>query len=329
MRPTVLLVFLGLVFSSSLWAQNDYQAQFDFGLEAMRRSRYDDGIAAFEKCLQLDDTDGASAYNLACCWALKARREEGLRWLRKSLELHFTDADHVEGDDDLKNLRGDPEFAQIVAEMRAATEKNSVRDYLVHVPAQLDAARPAPLLVVLHGAGGNAESTIAQWKALADRQELILLAVRGTVRVSGEKFRWDERSESVVLSVVREAQQKHNVDPRRVWLAGTSQGAYLAYTIALGSPDRFRAVVSIGGFYPVEKEADFPEAKKQGLAVFVVHGARDKETLAGARSAAQKMKEAGVQHAIHEHPGGREIPREEWPAVQERICEFLAGLAAR
>lgn len=333
MRRITLSILLACAFALPVRAQDpvqsEYQAAFDKGLEAITGGRYDEGIAAFEKCLLLNDADSASAYNLACCHALKGSRAEGLQWLRRAFQLGFTDADHAERDGDLGNLHEEPGYAELIAEMRAAAGKNAVRDYAVHVPAALDPAQPAPLLVALHGANGNPDGAMAIWKPLAEEHGLLLVAVRGTVKVSETAWRWDERSEAVVLSIVREVQASHKVDAGRVYLAGNSQGAYFAYSMGMHSPDLFRAVLAVGGLYPAQLEYNFPEAKKHGLGVFILQGAQDAETRAGARTAAQKMKEAGVAHEIYEHSGAREVSRDEWPAVRKMLGEFLDRLGGR
>ena len=145
-------------------------------------------------------------------------------------------------------------------------------------------------------------------------------------RVADNAFRWDERSEAVVLSILREVQSAHKIDPRRIYLAGSSQGAYFAYTMGMHSPDLFRAVLAVGGLYPAQLEYNFPEAKKYGLGVFILQGAQDTETRAGARTAAQKMKEAGVPHEMYEHSGAREVSREEWPVIRKMLGDFLDRL---
>src|SRR5688572_24402106 len=53
---------------------------------------------------------------------------------------------------------------------------DSQRDGLLYVPSSYDPARPAPLVLMLHGAGGNAEHGIAPLLELAETEGIMLLA---------------------------------------------------------------------------------------------------------------------------------------------------------
>src|SRR5687768_13445528 len=56
------------------------------------------------------------------------------------------------------------------------------RRYLLHVPADLDPARPAPLVMMLHGAGGSAEVAARGygWRDKADREGFVAVFPEGT-----------------------------------------------------------------------------------------------------------------------------------------------------
>jgi hypothetical protein len=52
----------------------------------------------------------------------RGRRAEALDWLRKAVEVGFSDADAMAENADLEPLRGDPGFQALVAGMRAGAE---------------------------------------------------------------------------------------------------------------------------------------------------------------------------------------------------------------
>ena len=58
-------------------------------------------------------------YNFACVAAAAKRADDAVEYLRQSIATGFSDADHLQSDDDLKLLRGDPRFASLVNEARA------------------------------------------------------------------------------------------------------------------------------------------------------------------------------------------------------------------
>ncbi len=309
--------------------RTEYERLTRLGTQAISERRYDEAIAAFEKCLQLDENDNTSAYNLACCYSLKGSKEEGVRWLKKAFELGFTDWQHTEADSDLDNLRGEPGYKDLVERMKTEAARNEVREYALHVPSSYDGSRSFPILVALHGSHGREDGMVAMWRGLAESKGVILLAVRGTIRVRDRAFRWDERSESTILGILNEVRDKVKVDPGRVYVTGVGQGAYIAYTIALHSPDLIRAVVTFASLYPPQLEYNFSEAKKHGLGVYIVHSSLDVEKIANARTASQKLKDAGVTCEFREHSGSQDVPTEDWPAHAARIWEWIEALPAK
>lgn len=319
------LLLLALPVRAQDPVQADYAALYQKGGDLIQARKYDEAIVAYEKCLQLNENDTASAYNLACCYARKGMKAEALQWLQRALEWGFSDWRHTEEDEDLASLRGEADFGKTVERMKSAEAHAETRDYKLHVPPSYDGGKPYPLVIGLHGASGNAESMLVLWSRIADEKGAIVLSVEGTTKVRENSYRWDDRSEAVILAILREVEEKYKIDPKRVYLCGFSQGGYLAYSAAMHSPDLFRGVVCFGGIYPEQLEYDFPEAKKRGLGVYIVHGVEDHESLPGARAAAERLKKAGVRCEIHEHPGGHAIPQEEWRTLGPRVWEWLEG----
>ena len=58
-------------------------------------------------------------------------------------------------------------------------------DHLLYAPAGYGARHPAPLVVLLHGAGGDARATLDLLRGLADATGIILLAP------TSREYTWD------------------------------------------------------------------------------------------------------------------------------------------
>ncbi|MGY1856989.1 alpha/beta hydrolase [Modestobacter sp. SYSU DS0290] len=143
------------------------------------------------------------------------------------------------------------------------------RDALLHVPAGLDPGRPAPLVVSLHGAGGDAAAGLGLLQSLADERGLVLLAPasRGST--------WDAvrggfgADVAVIDRALGAVFSRLTVDPERVAVAGFSDGATYALGLGLANGSLFRRVVAFSpGFVPPGPRAGQP-------AVFVSHGTAD------------------------------------------------------
>src|SRR3954470_8098963 len=109
----------------------------------------------------------------------------------------------------------------------------SERDGVVYRPSTLRADRPAPLLLLLHGATGSGSRAIQVFKHLADERGLLLLAP------DSRAYTWDivldgfgPDIESVDRALVAVFRQQ-NIDPARVAVGGFSDGASYALTLGL------------------------------------------------------------------------------------------------
>jgi len=65
-------------------------------------------------------------------------------------------------------------FAATKPEKQTITSLGAERIYYTFVPEKLTA--PAPLLLLLHGSGRDGMSQIDEWKALAEKEGIILVA---------------------------------------------------------------------------------------------------------------------------------------------------------
>jgi len=108
--------------------------------------------------------------------------------------------------------------------------------YAIQVPAAYDPAKSWPLLITLHGAGGNGLDWIRTWTRTAGARYVI-------VAPSTPKHTWAARQgHFYVLTALRETVDALNIDPDRVFLDGMSMGAGGAFRLAEHVPDRWAAI---------------------------------------------------------------------------------------
>src|SRR5688500_216410 len=121
----------------------------------------------------------------------------------------------------------------------------SAEGYL-YVPAGYRKENPAPLVLLLHGAGEDARDGLAQLRGQADEAGLVLLAPgsRGPT--------WDlimNRGHygpdvAAIDRVLGEAFSRCAVDPTRVGVGGYSDGASYALSLGLANGDLFSHVLA-------------------------------------------------------------------------------------
>jgi polyhydroxybutyrate depolymerase len=145
------------------------------------------------------------------------------------------------------------------------------REYLVHMPAGAEQARPLPVVFNFHGGGSDApaQRAYSQMDATADRHRFVVVYPQGTPPAPGvQSLRtWNAgkccgpaRREQVddvgfTLAVLDDLTGRIPVDRRRVYATGISNGGMMAYRLAADASKRIAAVASVAGQVEVTKFA--------------------------------------------------------------------------
>ncbi len=166
------------------------------------------------------------------------------------------------------------------------------RSYVVHMPPGLVAGRPAPLVLVLHGGGGNAALTAKQTRfdEQADRAGFIAVYPNGTDRARpllnalGKPglltwnagaccgYAMEHRIDDVtfIRALVGQLERDYPIDPARIYATGLSNGGMMAYRLACEASDIFAAIG------PVSAVEIAPACNPtQPVAVIHFHGSAD------------------------------------------------------
>lgn len=85
-----------------------------------RLGHYEQGLAVDRQLVRLVPENPTVHYNLACSLARLGHREEALDALEQAVQRGYSDSEFMLGDEDLKCLRGEARFAQLVRRLAAA-----------------------------------------------------------------------------------------------------------------------------------------------------------------------------------------------------------------
>ncbi len=132
------------------------------------------------------------------------------------------------------------------------------RAYSVKVPKRYEGG-PIPLVVALHPLGGSGTAFVDAWglDALADAKTFLLVAPDGTAS-RNERF-WNAadgccdftktgvNDVAYVSKILDEVTAKYQVDPKRIYLVGFSNGGFMAHRMACEASERIAAIVSLAG----------------------------------------------------------------------------------
>lgn len=165
--------------------------------------------------------------------------------------------------------------------------------YSLYVPEYYDPQRRWPLIVAMHGGGGNDNDFIWLWLRQAKSHGYILVSPKSL------DLTWTPKDIRVVLAVIREVQAMYQIDEKGIFLTGVSDGGTFSYEVGLRNPDLFAAIAPVaGGLMPW---FDFERAHH--LPVYILHGALDwMAPVAFARQARDILERHGYRLVYHEVP---------------------------
>jgi phospholipase/carboxylesterase len=195
---------------------------------------------------------------------------------------------------------------------------------LVHATWEPAGSGPFPTIFAMHGWGSNAMDLQGLAPFVADGRFLVICP-QGEFEVeigAINGYGWfqmrpgsqpdPEKVDAAVDNLrdfIDEASARYPVDPRKVVVAGFSQGGMMAYNLAMRWPERFAALVGIGTAFP-ERLASLVTNREAlaKLPTMVQHGRADQEIdLPRARKSVEALRELKVQVDFREYDCGHEV----------------------
>jgi predicted peptidase len=202
------------------------------------------------------------------------------------------------------------------------SEARAEMPYRLYVPRSYDPERRHPLVVALHGYGGDQNYFFASLPTLPDLLEqhgFILVAPMGLapdgwygaplsipgnaprssgapqptpLRTPEEETRYRALSEADVLNVIDIVRAEYAVDPDRVYLMGHSMGGFGAWWLGQKYADRWAAIAPMSGVLP---NVDYQLARLTRVPVHVsIGGQENPEWVAASRRQVETMQTMGI-----------------------------------
>lgn len=178
------------------------------------------------------------------------------------------------------------------------------RGGLLYVPASYRHERPAPLALMLHGAGGTAAHGLDLLRDFADAAGLLLLAPKSrwpTWDVIEGGYGPDVAS---IDGALEHTFERYAVDPARVAIGGFSDGASYALTLGLINGDLFTHVIAFSPCFAAAGEA------RGQPHLFFSHGTHDAVLPVDtcSRRLVPRLRRAGYEVHYREFDGGHTVP---------------------
>ena len=167
----------------------------------------------------------------------------------------------------------------------AIVSSGVTRRYLLYVPRSYDPSKPSPLLISIHPAATwpAVEQSISRWNDLAEQRGFTVVYPAG----SGAFFDGFSRGPHVwpmephslardvkfISDLIDKVETEYNVDPRRIYADGMSNGGGTAFALACKLSDRIAAVGLVAAAQPLPWDRC---GNSKPVPVIVFHGTADK-----------------------------------------------------
>lgn len=209
-------------------------------------------------------------------------------------------------------------------------EAGATMPYRLYVPRSYDPAKPTPLVVALHGYGGDQDyffTARADLPALLERHGFIFVAPMGyssggwygapldipgnrprssgqpppAVTQSPEEMRRERHlSETDVMNVLDLVTREYNVDPDRTYLMGHSMGGMGTYVLGQKYAQKWAAIGVMSGTLA---DATYELERLRGVAVMLSAGEQEAPVVAAAQAQIVELEALGITTGLFVAPG--------------------------
>lgn len=171
-------------------------------------------------------------------------------------------------------------------------QEGHLRSYRLHVPEHLEPAKPVPLVVVLHGAFSTSAAMEREtgFSQIADREGFVVAYPDG-IGIFGLLQHWnaghccgkaaaeDLDDVGFVAAVIEDVKRFVEIDARRVYMVGFSNGAMLTHRFAAERPELLAGAAPLAGAIASTQGTDTAgwqmPSPQLPVPIIMFHGLRD------------------------------------------------------
>ncbi|OVE78306.1 hypothetical protein BVX98_00665 [bacterium F11] len=144
------------------------------------------------------------------------------------------------------------------------------RKYVVHVPKRYKRKQKVPVVIMFHGGGGTARATMREtkWNVKSEEEGFLMVYPEGTrshpnrrASFSRNPQNWNDGSGRMnvgaiqrgvddvkfVRKIIEDLSERYNIDKKRVYVTGFSNGAGMAFRVARVLSDMVAANAAVSG----------------------------------------------------------------------------------
>ena len=155
------------------------------------------------------------------------------------------------------------------------------RTFYVYIPESYDGNNPIPLLIGIHGGGGVAKNfnKLTGFSDLAQKEGFIAVYPQGLYKqwnAGRDDPQLKSKADDVgfISAMVDKIGDRLNIDKKKVYAAGISNGGFLAYKLACELPHKITAVAAVASNLP-DLICESDKSKDIPISVLVMNGTDD------------------------------------------------------
>lgn len=207
-------------------------------------------------------------------------------------------------------------------------------NYLVRKP-KVTIEKP-PLLIMLHGYGSNEQDLFSFSHELPD--ELLIISARAPLNMAYGGFAWytihfdttdgkfsdtEEalKSKELIRTFIDEIQENFEVNPKKTFLLGFSQGTILSYAVALSYPEKVQYVVGLSGYINSELlPSQLDKDNYKSLEIYSSHGSVDQVIpVEWARKTKPFLDKLDIKNSYEEYQVGHGVAPQNFFSLKQWI----------
>lgn len=135
------------------------------------------------------------------------------------------------------------------------THDGITRDYILYVPQSYSTSDAVPMVLNFHGytSSANSQMFYGNFRAIADRENFLVVHPQGTIGDDGETYwnaQWNPNGIDDIAftaALIDSISAKYNVNQKRIYSTGMSNGGFMSYTLACELSDKIAAIASVTG----------------------------------------------------------------------------------
>lgn len=212
------------------------------------------------------------------------------------------------------------------------TNKENTKLFYLVRPPKIKTTKP-PLVILLHGVGGNEQNLFSFAPALPDN--FVVVAARGPLTFGAGSYAWfqvdfstgkpqinekqAESSRLLLIDFIDDLKKEIDFNSEQVFLMGFSQGGIMSYSVALTAPDKVKGIAVLSGrLLPEIKPFEAETSKLENLNVFISHGKQDAVlNYQYAVDASEYLKTKNIQPEFHSYEEGHTVNQQMFNDVNE------------